>query len=110
NVGRSACRGVDSSPRTDCLFISSPTKRKQIVSRQSLMQSAVVYRKCTEAVSNPSGVFSIFSNVAPSGELAIVKEISTHINRIIPPLVGESVKFLRIFSITSSVKGDKFQR
>src|SRR5690606_7097566 len=110
NIGRRACRRVDNSPLTSSRFISNPTKRKKIAIRPSFIQSAVVYRKCIEAVSNPSGVFSIFSNAPPSGELEIVKEISTHTNRIIPPLVGESVNFLRIFSISGPVKDDKFQR
>jgi len=76
--------------------------------KPSFIQRATEYFKCTASVSNPSDVFNSLSNEAPSGELARTNDTTTQINRIIPPLVGELMKFLRIFSIKlSSVYNQK---
>ena len=93
-IGRDACLGEESSPSTISRLISSPTSRKKIAINPSLIQSSVLYFKCTVSESKPKGVSKNDCSPGPAAVLATMRDKMTQINNKMPPALLDLKKFL----------------
>src|SRR5690606_35767831 len=108
-MGREACLIEDSSPSTSSRFISKPTSRKKTAIKPSLIQDAILYSKSTLSVLKPITLSSKAAKAGPRGELAIIKETTTQMIKIIPPEVSDFRKFLKLFRLIGFVMLQKYK-